>query len=31
VNGVRNAVQVVAVGSDYALDTSGSGHGAWAR
>ncbi len=31
VNGVRNAVQVVGSGSDYALDTSGSGLGAWAR
>ena len=31
VNGVTNAVQVIADGSEYALDTSGSGRGAWAR
>ena len=31
VNGVTNAVQVIADGSEYVLDTSGSGRGAWAR
>ncbi|MBR4703043.1 MAG: fibronectin type III domain-containing protein [Oscillospiraceae bacterium] len=31
VNGVKNAVQVTASGSDYVLDTGESGRGAWAR
>ncbi len=31
VNGVTNAVQVVADGAEYRLDTGESGHGAWAR
>jgi len=30
VNGVKNAVRVTAEGSDYSLDTGGSGRGAWA-
>ena len=31
VNGVVNAVQVTSEGAEYKLDTSESGHGAWAR
>ena len=31
VNGVMNAVQVAIEGAEYKLDTSESGHGAWAR